>query len=490
MPGQGSVGDTTMPFMTAGGMLDLLRRRRIGAVELLKLHLEQIEKANSAINAVVAPDAERALAVAAAADAMRVDEQACPPLLGLPMTVKDVFETEGLRTTCGMVALKDHVPTQDAEAVRRLKDAGAIVFGKTNVPEAASDHQTSNAVYGLTRNPHDRERTPGGSSGGAAAALAAGLTPLELGSDIGGSIRIPAHFCGVYGHKASFGVIPMRGHIPPGPGMLAPGDLGVAGPMARSAGDLELMFDILAAPDVWDRAALSLSLPPSRRERLADFRIAVWTNGPYAADTVTRTVLAGLTESLTRAGASVSEPPAPVDPAHSFDVYLRTLFAIVSGGAPLEALIGHAQANLPADVASYVQILTESARLQFAAWEGLREARHRIRRAWGEFFNNVDAVICPVAPTPAFRHDLAGEGFGYQLRRRRQVDGQDLPYLSQLMWPSLATVANLPATAVPVARSPEGLPVGVQIIGPYLEDRTTLRLAALIEQELSAVRPA
>ncbi len=476
-------GDAAIPFLSAVEMLDLLESRRISAVELLNLHLKRIAQINPALNAVVALDEARALAAAEAADALRMRGEGAAPLLGLPTTIKDVYETEGLRTTSGISALAGYVPERDADAVARLRAAGAVIFGKTNVPEGASDHQTYNAVYGLTRNPFDLDRTPGGSSGGAAAALAAGFTPVELGSDIGGSIRIPAHFCGVYGHKASFGAIPLRGHIPPKPGVLSPADLAVAGPMARSAADLELLLDLLVAPASWDQSAWSIRIPPSRHERLSAFRVAVWTGGPYAADSATRAVLSQLSEGLRRLGVKVDEAARPAfDPAESFDIYLRTLFGIVAGAMPSDTADAIAAAAIPADASYYAGVLAHSGRMSLAEWERLREDRYRLRRAWRDFFLEWDAVICPAASTPAFRHDVEREGLAGQLQRRRMIDGADAPYMSQLMWPGLATVANLPATVAPLGRSPEGLPIGAQIIGPYLEDRTTLRLAGLIGQ--------
>ena len=223
-------------YWSAAECVSALRRGDVKAVELVDEAIARIEALNPRLNIVVATDFERARSKALAADAALAASESVGPLHGLPITVKDSFETADLVTTCGSPELRDHVPDASAVAVQRLTEAGAIVLGKTNLPLFASDFQSYNDVYGLTRNPWDPERTVGGSSGGAAAALAAGLVPLEIGSDIAGSIRIPAHFCGVYGHKSSHGIIPLRGHLLGPPGTLATPDLLVAGPMALTAG--------------------------------------------------------------------------------------------------------------------------------------------------------------------------------------------------------------------------------------------------------------
>ena len=267
--------ENSMPLelQSATSLLAQLRERRIGSVELLELLFKRIERLNPRLNAVVALEMEQARAEARAADGAPANRRGL--LHGLPVTLKDAWEVAGMRSTCGLPELAHHRPDRDADAVALLRGAGAIPFGKTNVPSGAADGQSYNPVFGVTNNPWNVERTPGGSSGGAGAAVAAGFTPVELGSDIAGSIRIPAHFCGVFGHKASYGIVPMRGHIPPPPGSNAIVPLGVAGPIARSPADLELLIDVLAAPAEPDRAAWSIRIPPSRHERLADFRVGV-----------------------------------------------------------------------------------------------------------------------------------------------------------------------------------------------------------------------
>ena len=250
---------------TASQAVTALAEGSLGSAELLEAHLARIERDNGAVNAVVAFDVERARARAARADEDHAAGRSWGPLHGLPMTIKDAFETEGLTTTSGAPELADHVPARDADAVARLKSAGAIVFAKTNLPLYAGDMQTYNQLFGRTNNPWDLTRTPGGSSGGAAAALATGMTLLELGSDIGGSIRNPSHCCGTYGHKPTWGLVSQRGHIPGPPGTMAPADLNVVGPMGRSVQDLVLGLDVLGV----DAFGLPGAVAPPVPARLA-----------------------------------------------------------------------------------------------------------------------------------------------------------------------------------------------------------------------------
>ena len=478
-------------FQSATDWLAMLRERRIGAVELLKLHLDQIERHNETVNAVVARDVEGAMEAARQADS-KPGSSALPLLHGLPMTIKDTYEVVGMPATCGFPFLAQHFPNKDAEAVARLKAAGAIVFGKTNVPPGAFDWQSSNPVYGTSKNPWNLGRSVGGSSGGAAAAVAAGFTPLELGSDIGGSIRCPAHFCGVYGHKPSYGVVPMGGHIPPLPGQYGGGySLGVGGPLARSPRDLELALDVLVAPSELDWPAWTVAIPPSRHKRLQDFRVALWADA-FAVDGACREAIEAYVQDLRRLGVTVDGEARPeLDPHASYETYLSTLLPIMGSGLPPSAvqyLIDSAAALPPGDngyVARAARALTMRKYEAFA----VAEQRERLFRTWRDFFTHYDLVICPVMPTVAYPHDSRGEGASDPITacesRSMIVDGRPRPYFDGLQWPSLATVADLPATAMPTGRFVDGMPVGVQLIGPYLEDRTPLRFATLLERELS-----
>jgi amidase len=477
---------TSPAFSSAAELLDSLERKHVGARELLDLYLARIDAHNPTYNIVVELAADEARAAADAVDRARARGEEQGPLAGLPMTIKDAFEVAGMTATCGMTELSHHRPDRDADAVERLRSAGAILFGKTNVPAGAADWQSANAVYGLTRNPWNPERTVGGSSGGSAASIAAGFAALELGSDIAGSIRVPSHFCGVFGHKPSYGTVPVRGHIPPLPGGLLTVPLGVAGPIARSAADLGLALDVLAGPNTLDRTAWRLQLPPSRAERLTEFRVGVWLGGDsYGVDVAYRQALDAFVSDLRAAGARVVEVEPPFDPADGYATFLQTLFAIVGGSAEADAL----RALAADDETGYAARLAGSMTMPLGEWFGLLERREHLFRAFREFFVDVDVLLCPAATVVAFPHDIEESDGPHstQLARRLEVSGERVPYFDNFMWPSIATCSNLPATVMPTGRFVEGLPAGIQIIGPYLEDRTTLRFARLVEAELGGI---
>jgi len=477
---------------SASALLNLLEAREIGAVELLDLLIQRVERLNPELNAVIALDEEGARAAAMASDNLSPKDHG--PLHGLPMTIKDAYEVEGLTASCGFPHLAGHRPLMDADAVAKLRAAGAIPFGKTNVPLAASDHQSYNEVYGTSNNPWDLTRTPGGSSGGAAAAVAAGFSPLELGSDIGGSIRCPAHFCGIYGHKPSYGLVPMRGHIPPLPGSCGSWALSVGGPLARSASDLELALDVLVGPAESERSAWSVNLPPSRHEHLKDFRVALWAdNNDYTIDSRCLDAMHAYAEDLRQLGVTVSDTARPeFNPADSDDLYVVMLFSIVSMGMPEEDIqqtIDFA-VNNKSDERSYPARIARAVRSSYHSFLELEEKQKQLFGAWHKFFNEYDLILCPIMPTVAFPHDHSGEGPGHiaQYSRTTIVDGKPGPYLDGLQWPGLVTVAHLPATAVPTGRYIDGMPMGLQMVGPYLQDRTTLRFAQLVEQELGGYK--
>jgi amidase len=485
----------SLALSPATRLLDLLRTRQISAVELLELYLERVSRLNPPLNVVVDLDPEGARRAAQEADAKLARGADVGPLNGLPMTIKDAWEVAGLRATCGIPPLAQHRPRKDADAVARLRAAGAVLFGKTNVPTGAGDHQSYNPVYGRSNNPWDLQRTVGGSSGGSAGALAAGLTALELGSDIGGSIRCPAHFCGVYGHKPSYGVVPVRGHIPPDPGGLFCIELGVGGPLARSASDLELALDVLAAPTELERAAWSVRIPPSRHERLADFRVALLAQTPpFATDSRYLAAIREYAQDLQRLGVRVDERARPaIDFESSHALYVGVLFSVFGGGWPPEVVqqfIAAAE-GLPEHDQTWPARVARALQMRHAEFMHLAEQREHLFRTWRSFFEQYDLLLCPVMPTVAFAHDTTGDEFGHiaQFKRKLRVDGVAHPYMDGLQWPGVATVANLPATVVPTGRRVEGLPVGVQLIGPYLEDRTPLRFAALVERELGGFQP-
>ncbi len=447
-------GITDYATAGAGEMAAALAARQVSAVELFAAAVARIEAVDGPINAVIVRDFDRAHETAKAADAALARGERAP-LLGVPMTVKEAFNMEGLPTTWGLEPFKDWIAPEDAVVVTRLKAAGAVILGKTNVPPNLADWQSANPIYGRTNNPHDLTRSPGGSSGGSAAALAAGMVPLEFGSDIGGSIRIPSAFCGVFGHKPSYGLVPGRGHQPPGVTGLPP-PLNVVGPLARSVADLELALDVTAGPADAEAQAYRLELPAPRRARLADFRVLMLPSHPLApVDSEIHGALETLAKSIETAGASVlwSSPLLP-DLAASHRTYLAILLTALSRGAPPNPNALSAQAYLDA-----------------------LDGQAAIRRQWAALFKEFDVVVAPVLGAVAFAHfDLSVDWPD----RKLTIDGEPASFGDQLAWPGVATLANLPVTATPIGKTRDGLPIGAQVIGPYLGDRTTLAFARMI----------
>jgi amidase len=480
---------TALHFRTATELARALRARKLSSAELLEHFAERLERVNPQLNAVVATNFEAARARARAADAALARGEACGALHGLPMTIKDAIEVAGMPTACGAPELAKHIPERNADAAERLVAAGAVIFGKTNVPLYAGDFQSYNDVYGTTSNPWDLSRAPGGSSGGSAAALAAGLTPLELGSDIGGSIRNPAHFCGVYGHKPSYGIVSPRGHIPGPPGLLQAADLNVVGPLARSPEDLELAMSVLVAPRPEDAPAWRIELPPARHQRLSEFRVATWLGepaGPPIAAEVAE-LLERAAERIAAAGAQIDASARPaIDAAESHRTYLRLLYGVIGAGFPEEILRGFEQAlpGLPESDHGPFAEMVRGAVGPHRRWLRDSEVRLHLRARWTELFREIDVLLCPIMPVPAFPHDHSPLP-----TRVLDIDGRAHPYLDLVFWAGLVTVVGLPSTVVPIGRTRAGLPVGMQVVaGPY-EDRTALQFAALLEDELGGFVP-
>lgn len=470
------------PFAPAADLATQLRAGAFSARALLESCLTRVSLHNPAINAVVTLDLDRARARADAIDARR---GGAGSLLGLPATIKDSFETAGLRTTCGAPQYSKHLPDSNAEAVERLAQAGMVLFGKTNVPIYTADLQSYNLLFGATGNPWDPSRTCGGSSGGAAAAVAAGFSAFELGSDIGGSIRIPAHFCGVYGHKPSYGMVPMRGHIPPPPGSLAVPDLAVAGPIARSAGDLELLLEVLAGggADSFPTPVLA----EARARRLQDFRIAVWLeDSAFPVDEQVAGPLRRTVEALRKAGAKVDEAARPaLDLAENFDDYLRLLWPVTTAHLTGKAFARVQEAGRRDAPDSMHAKLAHYSAASHREWLQVHERREQVRAKWQAFFRDFDVLLCPVGPVCAFAHDHSDD----LMARTVTVNGRPRWYWEQLAWIALATLAGLPATVAPVGRSENGLPVGVQIIGPSREDRTGIAFARALADLIGGFQP-
>jgi amidase len=461
-------------WMSATELAGRIRDRELSSVELLDHFVERIRDLDGPVNSVVNWDLERAGTAALTADQAVASGEPLGPFHGVPMTIKDSFQTEGCVTTSGSPDLATFVPTEDAWPVARLREAGAIVFAKTNLPLFADDIQSFNEVYGTTNNPHDLDRTPGGSSGGSSAALAMGFTPLELGSDIGGSIRVPAHYSGVMGHKPSYGIVPGHGQIPGMPGTLTQADLAVVGPMARTVDDLELALDVLAGPDRWSAPAWRLDLPPSSARSLTDFRLAAWIDDDFApVDTDTRRVLDGTIDAIGSVGGQVDTGARPgFTLERAFTVYGNLLFAALSGGVPKDRLDDYAAETEDTPLGW----IKRASAARHRHWLADNERRLQIRQQWAAFFADFDAILLPVHPRPALVHDHSMPQFA----RTVMIDGDELPYLDLWKWIAPAGLGSLPATVVPVGRSADGLPIGVQVVGPFLHDRTTLQLARLI----------
>lgn len=472
-------------FQTAEKLAAALRAGEVTSAELTDQAIALIERDDKAINAICVPDFDRARAAARGADQARARGED-RPLLGIPVTVKESYNVAGLPTTWGMPPHRNYMPAEDAVQVSRLKAAGAVVLGKTNVPLGLQDVQSFNDIYGTTNNPWDHGRTPGGSSGGSAAALAAGFGALSIGSDIAGSLRTPAHFCGVYAHKPTLGLAPTRGMVPPAvPALPTDHDLAVAGPMARTARDLTLLLDVMAGPDpLTFGVAHDLALLPARHERLSDFRVLVLDEHPLIpTGSAVQAGVNRVADALVDGGAHVERhSPLLPDLTEAAVIYTQLLFSSSVARFPVEAYeqLRALAAGLSADDQSLDAVRLRGMVFSHRDWVEANSRRELHRHGWRQLFAEFDAVVCPITPTPAFPHDHNPDWRG----RRIDIDGVEYPYLDQLVWAGLATMPGLPATAVPAGRSPEGLPVGVQLIGPMFEDRTPLRLAELLEQKI------
>jgi amidase len=474
-------------FRSAKQLASDIRRRKIGCLEALDLFLGRVDRFNPQLNAIVARDGAGPRRRARRADAALRKGKVWGPLHGVPMTVKESYDVVGMPTTWGLSELKDNMPARNALAVDRLLGAGVVLFGKTNVPSWLADWQSFNPVYGTTNNPWDLTRTPGGSSGGSAAALAAGLTGFEAGSDIGSSIRNPAHYCGVYGHKPTYGIVPPRGQALPG--RVAQGDISVIGPMGRSADDLALGLSVMAGADEIDGAGWRLDLPAPRRKALRDFKVAVMLTDPVSeVDDEVQARVQAVADFLVKKKARVSDTARPaIDTAEAQRLYIFLLRAATAGRQTPEQFARNSEIarGLRPDDESYYARMTRANVASHRDWLGANEARHQMRWRWAEFFRDYDLLLCPPAASAAFPHDQEGE----RHERTIAVNGRRVPTTDQLFWAGYPGMAFLPSTVAPAGFSRAGLPIGVQIVGPQYGDRTCIELARLLEREFQGFVP-
>ena len=464
-----------------------MKARKVSAKEVLQACLDQFAKHNASLNAVVVTDIPRAFKAAEAADRRYRKGEALSAIDGVPMTVKESFDWAGMPSTFGDPALKQNIAKVDADVVVRLTAAGAVLYGKTNVPLDLADWQTFNAVYGTTNNPWNVARSPGGSSGGAAAALASGMSAIELGSDIGASIRNPAHYCGVFGHKPTYGLVSYRGHARPGEVSVA--DITVAGPMARSAKDLAVLLGLLAGPSLPTARATRVHLPKAEQKSLKEFRVAVKLNSSVSeVDAKVQGKIAALAERLkTRTKKLSLEARPDFSDGENYQIFITLLRATASKrltNAQYQDSVAKAK-TLSNDDRSYVAMMTRAFALSHRDWLRVNERRNQMRLIWDAFFDDWDVLLCPVAATTAFPHDQVGE----RHERFITVNGKRVSTIDQRFWAGYSGGYYLPSTVAPIGLAQDGLPMGVQIITREFDDLKGIRFAELLEKEFGGFTP-
>ena len=471
----------SLPFRSAKQLASLIRQKKIGCLELLDLYLKRVEQYNPKLNAIIFKDVEGARKRAKMADRALARKEVWGPLHGVPMTIKESFDVAGMPTTWGVPQYRDNYAQKNSLAVDRLLKAGVVLFGKTNVPLYLGDWQSFNEIYGTTNNPWDVTRVPGGSSGGSAAALAAGLTGIDAGSDIGASIRNPAHYCGVYGHKPTYGVCSPRGHALPG--VVAVGDISAIGPMARSAGDLAIGLAAMAGPDLIDGIGWQLHLPGPAKKQLREYKVSVVYTDPEAeVDEEVQKGIRAAADFLRKNKAKVVEDARPAfGSGEAFRNYVQLLRSATSGRLTLEQFQKNLAAfnTLESDDNSYQAQAIRAQAMYHKDWLAYNEARHKMRLAWAEFFKEYDLLLCPTATTAAFPHNQKGERW----ERMIMVNGNPQPSTTQMFWAGYSCNFYLPSTIAPAGFTTEGLPVGVQIVGPQYGDYTCIYFAQLLEKD-------
>jgi amidase len=471
---------SSLAYRSATELAALIKRKQIGSEELLSLWLGRIERLNPRLNAVISLDIPAAKKRAREADQALSRGELWGPLHGVPMTIKDSFDVAGMPSTWGVPELRDNYPARHALAVEKFLDAGAIVFGKTNVAAYLIGWITKNEIYGVTSNPWDVSRSPGGSSGGSAAALAAGFTALDIGVDFGGGVRNVAHYCGIWGHKPTYGITNLIGNVMPGIG--ARPDLAVVGPMARSVDDLKLALPLVIGPEPGDKIAWTLSLPPPRREGVEGLKIAVMHEHPeFPVDNAVKDRIQAVADFLGSRKAEIDETARPA-------IDMKAAFRVFIGLLVMPLVIRRQDEQFWNRLTHLTQYFFcgdgepsaehEAYLLSHVHWLTLDNARDMVRRAWDEFFKDYDVLICPAAPGTAVPHDIEKQWH----ERRLDVNGKPLSVVEATVWGGMATLGNLPATVAPAGFSPTGLPVGVQIIGPEYGDHTCLAVAQYLER--------
>ena len=483
-------------FLTATELASLIREHRVSSQEVLDAHLSHIAKHNPSLNAIVTLNKEGACQRAKEADEALACNEVWGPLHGVPITIKDVFETEGLRTTSGFKPLSSYIPKQDATVVRRLRNAGAIIMGKTNTPEMAGDEQTSNALFGRTNNPWNMDRTPGGSSGGSAVAVASGMSPLDIGSDIGGSVRNPAHFCGVFSLKPSDYRVPFTGHIPPPPGSKGRGILRyflTPGPLARSVEDLRLALTIIAGPDEREWEVPPVPLQPVPKRDLRELHVAWSDDFGIPTSIEIRTALANLATELTHQGCHVERcDPPEFDYAQALQVYgilKEAAFTVHSTPLHLPRLIWRTLSELIPSSNSTTRGLLRGAGTNLQGYASALSQRDVFIAKMEHFLKGWDAWLCPVAALPAYPHIQIRNPIE-QLSATVEVDGRKIPYLlASSVYTGLFNLTGNPVVVLPLAHSKEGLPIGVQVVGKRWGDMALLSVAEQLTQLTGGVQP-
>ncbi len=487
---------TEIAFMPATELLQAIRAKQIGCLEALDSFLDRIERINPEVNAIISFNIQKARELSHKADEALAQGENWGVLHGLPMTVKDVFEVKGMPTTAGAQLFRNHHPNRNADIVEKLVSNGAIIFGKTNLSEYAADWQSDNQVYGRTNNPWDFTKTPGGSSGGPAAALASGMTPLEIGSDMCGSMRIPAHYCGVYSHRSTYGIVSLRGHIPGVPGKLSQSDLASAGPMSLCADDLELALDVISGPPSPENIGWSLSLPDKRRNHLKDFRIATWFSDDFCR------IDPELEEQYQRLVTFFKKRGIKIYELSSKEISLQEIYElclVLAGGvmgqglAPIQSLgVRLSLAALKplrnlSPFSNGLDVYYGGMIQSHSDWLKAHEKRTRMRLFFSRFFEKFDVLLTPITPWTALPHmNHSSSSF---IRTSLDVNGEKRNYIDHIPWISIATLLGLPATSAPIGKSSGNLPINIQIIGGPYCDKTTIDFARKLEKITGGFKP-